>query len=493
MRVVTGPTDHVVVVGAGLGGLSAALRLAGAGRRVTVLEREHTPGGRAGRLDINGFRFDTGPSVLVLPDLIADALSCVDEDITDVLDLRAVDPAYRCRFADGSTIDVLTDREAMADQVGSVCGSRDATGYLRFVAFAERLYRIEMDRFIDRNFDSVRDLHAGSLTQLAALGAFRRLWNKVGSFVADDRLRRIFTFQAMYAGLSPYDALAVYAVIPYMDCVTGVWCPIGGINAVPEALAAAAQRHGVEIRYGVEATRVEMAGSRAVAVHTRDGERVAADVVVLNPDLPVARRELLGLSDDAQPRRRARYSPSCFLMLVGSRLRDDADAHHTVHFGAAWRSTFRELFGGRLQSDPSLLVSTPTVTDPSLAPSGRSIRSVLVPTPNLDAQIDWSTTGPRYRDEVVRRLELLGYEGFGDAIEVEVVATPEDWARRGMERGTPFAASHSFFQSGPFRAGNLAYDNVVFVGSGTQPGVGIPMVLISGRLAAERIIGPGLR
>jgi phytoene desaturase len=493
MRVVTGPTDHVVVVGAGLGGLSAALRLAGAGRRVTVLEREHVPGGRAGRVEVNGFRFDTGPSVLVLPDLIADALACVGENIADVLDLRMVDPAYRCRFADGSTIDVLTDRDAMADQIAAVCGSRDAAGYRRFVSFAEQLYRIEMDRFIDRNFDSVRDLHAGSLARLVALGAFRRLWPKVGSFVADDRLRRMFTFQAMYAGLSPYDALAIYAVIPYMDCVTGVWCPIGGIHAVPEALAAAAQRHGVEIQYGVEATQVEMAGSRAIAVHTRDGERIPADVVVLNPDLPVARRDLLGLNDDSSSGRRSKYSPSCFLMLVGSRLPDDADAHHTVHFGAAWRSTFRELLGGRLQTDPSLLVSTPTVTDPSLAPVGRSIRSVLVPTPNLDADIDWGITAPRYRDEVVQRLELLGYDGFGDAIEAEIISTPEDWARQGMERGTPFAASHSFFQSGPFRPGNLVFDNVVFVGSGTQPGVGIPMVLISGRLAAERIIGPGLR
>jgi phytoene desaturase len=490
---VTGPTDHVVVVGAGLGGLSAALRLAGAGRRVTVLEREHVPGGRAGRIEINGFRFDTGPSVLVLPDLIADALACVDENITDVLDLRAVNPAYRCRFADGSTIDVLTDRDAMVEQIAELCGSRDAAGYRRFVSFAEQLYRIEMGRFIDRNFDSARDLHAGSLARLAALGAFRRLWPKVSSFFADDRLRRMFTFQAMYAGLSPYDALAIYAVIPYMDCVTGVWCPIGGIHAVPAALAAAAQRHGVAIQYGVEATQVEMTGSRAVAVHTRAGERIPADVVVLNPDLPVARRELLGLGDDSHSGRRSEYSPSCFLMLIGSRLPDDADAHHTVHFGRAWRSTFRELLGGGLQTDPSLLVSTPTVTDPALAPIGRSIRSVLVPTPNLDANIDWGATAPRYRNEVVQRLELLGYAGFGDAIDVEINSTPEDWARQGMERGTPFAASHTFLQSGPFRAGNVAFDNVVFVGSGTQPGVGIPMVLISGRLAAERIIGPGLR
>jgi phytoene desaturase len=237
-----------------------------------------------------------------------------------------------------------------------------------------------------------------------------------------------------------------------------------------------------------------MSGSRAVAVQTRDGDRIQADVVVLNPDLPVAWRELL--PSRARPRRLARqqYSPSCLLMLAGSTLPDGGQAHHTIHFGSAWRSTFRELVDdAALQTDPSFLVSTPTVTDPTLAPPGRSSHCVLVPTPNLDADLDWATAGPRYRDEIIARLEHVGYTGFGESIEVEAVTTPADWARRGMERGTPFAASHSFLQTGPFRASNLAFDNIVFVGSGTRPGVGVPMVLISGRLAAERIVGPGIR
>jgi phytoene desaturase len=493
MRTVSGPTDHVVIVGAGLGGLSAALRLAGAGRQVTVLERGLVPGGRAGLLEMDGYRFDTGPAVLTMPDLIADALGCVGENLAEWLDLRRVEPAYRATFADGSRLDVLTDVEAMADQVRTVCGARDADGYRRFVDFARRLYELEMREFIDRNLDSPRDLLTSSLARLVALGGLRRLAPKVASYFKDQRLQRIFTFQSMYAGLSPYDALAIYAVIAYMDCVAGVWFPIGGMHAVPRALAGAALRHGVEIRYGVDVTRVEMSGSRAVAVHTRDGERVPADVVVLNPDLPVAWRELLGAAPPPRRLAKLRYSPSCLLLLAGSTLAHGDQAHHTIHFGTAWRSTFRELIDDRtLQTDPSLLVSTPTVTDPSLAPAGRSSRYVLVPTPNLDADIDWDKTGPRYRDEILERLERLGYRGFGDSIEVEIITTPADWARRGMERGTPFAAAHSFGQTGPLRSRNLAFDNVVFVGSGTQPGVGVPMVLISGRLAAERIVGAGI-
>jgi phytoene desaturase len=189
-----------------------------------------------------------------------------------------------------------------------------------------------------------------------------------------------------------------------------------------------------------------------------------------------------------------RYSPSCFLLLAGSTASYSRIAHHNIHFGRAWRSTFDELVRDRrLMSDPSLLVTSPTVSDPSLAPPDRSTYYVLVPTPNLDADYDWDTLAPRFRDEVVERLEHLGYVGFGDAVDVEDVTTPADWQRRGMERGAPFAASHTFRQTGPFRPGNLVMDNVVLVGSGTRPGVGVPMVLLSGRLAAERIVGPGVR
>jgi phytoene desaturase len=223
-----------------------------------------------------------------------------------------------------------------------------------------------------------------------------------------------------------------------------------------------------------------------VAVHTSSGERIACDAVVLNPDLPVARRDLMG-----EPvRRRLRYSPSCVVLLAGSSASYPDQAHHTISFGHAWREVFDEILGGRLMSDPSFLLTSPTRSDPSLAPAGRSSYYVLFPTPNLDGPIDWRAEGPRYRDAMIRTVEQRGWPGFGEGIEVEHVTTPLDWAERGMERGTPFAAAHTFAQTGPFRPRNLWGENVVFTGSGTQPGVGVPMVLISGRLAAERITGP---
>ncbi|HEY0561654.1 MAG TPA: phytoene desaturase family protein [Frankiaceae bacterium] len=493
MRTVPGPTDHVVVIGAGLAGLSAALRLAGAGRRVTVLEREDTPGGRNGLLDVDGYRFDTGPTVLTMPDLIADALDCVGEELADWLDLVPVDPLYRAFYPDGSSLDVLADPAAMAEEVRRVCGGAEAAGYLRYVDFVSKLYRYEMADFIDRNIDSPFDLLTPNLARLAALGGFRRLAPKVNSYLSDPRTQRVLSFQAMYAGLSPQDALAIYAVIAYMDSVAGVYFPKGGMHAVPRALAGAAEKHGVELRYGTTVERLEVRGGRAVAAICADGTRVAGDAFVVNPDLPLAYRQLL--PPELTPRRVARqsYSPSCFLLLAGSSAHYSRTAHHTIHFGRAWERTFDEIIKkGQLQSDPSFLVSTPTKSDPGLAPDGKAAYYVLVPTPNLDADLDWSVLGPRYRDEVVHRLEAAGYVGFGDAIEVEDVTTPADWRARGMAAGAPFAAAHSFFQTGPFRAANLprTVDGVVFAGSGTVPGVGVPMVLLSGRLAAERILGP---
>jgi phytoene desaturase len=233
-----------------------------------------------------------------------------------------------------------------------------------------------------------------------------------------------------------------------------------------------------------------MSGSRVTAAITEDGERYECDAIVLNPDLPVAWKSLL--NKEPFDVKRLRYSPSCALLLAGSSKKYDFNVHHNIHFGAEWDSIFTELIDKKqFMSDPSLLVTVPTMDDPKLAPAGKHSYYVLFPTPNLDADIDWKVEGPRYRDHMIKTMESRGYEGFGDSIEVEDFTTPQDWSDRGMERGAPFASAHTFFQTGPFRPRNMArgFDNVVFTGSGTQPGVGVPMVLISGRLAAERIVG----
>jgi phytoene desaturase len=496
MRTVTGPTDTVVVVGAGLGGLSAAMHLAGAGRNVLVLERAAGPGGRAGLLHEHGYRFDTGPTVLTMPALVADALAAVGEELDDWLTLHRLDPAYRARFADGSVIDVRADPDAMADEIAATCGTKDADGYRAFVAYVQRLYQLEMPHFIERNLDSPLQLLSPALIRLVAMGGFRRLGPKVASFFDDDRLRRLFSFQAMYAGLSPARALAIYAVITYMDCVEGVYFPEGGMHAVPRALASAGAAHGVTFRWNTEVAGIEVSGDRARAVLTADGERIPADVIVVNADLPTAYQRLLPPGYAPRRLRRLRYSPSAVVLHAGSSATYPDALHHTIEFGAAWSETFDELIrDGQLMSDPSFLLTNPTRTDSSLAPPGRHIYSALFPAPNLDPRrrhrIDWAIEGGRYRDEIVATLEKRGYPGFADGIETEHFVTPADWLAQGIAAGAPFAAAHDFGQTGPFRAPTLdrRLGNLLFCGSNTQPGVGIPMVLVSGKLAAARVTG----
>jgi phytoene desaturase len=387
VRIISGPTDRVVIVGAGLSGLSAALRLAGAGRGVTLLERAGVPGGRAGVQRANGYTFDTGPTVLTMPDLIADAFDCVGERMSDWLTLHRLDPSYRARFADGSTLDVRATPEDTAAEIAALCGTAEAERYRRLVRWLTRLYRYQMRTFIDRNLDSPLALLNADLARLTAAGGFRRLGPAIDARLQDPRLRRVFSFQAMYAGLAPAQALACYAVISYMDTVAGVYFPDGGMHALPTALADAAAKHGVDVRYDTEVTRVEQQDGRAAAVHTAAGDRIACDALVLTVDRPVAAEHLLG----RRPRRRLRYSPSCALLLAGAPAAGPHRAHHEVVFGTAWEQTFAELMDrGELMSDESFLVSTATRSDRALAPVGRDAHTILFPTPNLTGRQDWT-------------------------------------------------------------------------------------------------------
>jgi phytoene desaturase len=493
MRTVGGSTDHVVVVGAGLAGLSAALHLAGRGRAVTVVERGDVPGGRVGRLDVDGYRLDTGPTVLTMPDLIDEAFAAVGEATADRLDLAPVDPAYRAMFSDGSTLDVRSDRDAMAAEVERFAGPQQAQGYLRLRDWLTQLYQVEFEGFIAANFDSPLSLLTPALARLTALGGFRRWDRVVDRFISDERLRRIFTFQALYAGVPPQRALAVYAVIAYMDTIAGVYFPRGGMRALPDALSAAAEHAGVEFRYGAKVTGLDRRGDRVVAVDTDRGERINADAVVLTTELPDTYR-LLGRT----PRRLLplRPSPSAVVAHVGCRAVDREMPHHHIVFGDAWEQTFRDIIDdGVVMRDPSLLVTRPTAGDPTLAPAGRDLLYVLAPAPNLlRGNVDWDAVGDSYTDSMISavtdRLPSLGADA-----ELLRVVNPADWARQGMVAGTPFALAHTFGQTGPFRPANIVrgIDNVVLAGSSTVPGVGVPTALISGRLAAERITGAARR
>ncbi|MCV7179761.1 phytoene desaturase family protein [Mycolicibacterium sphagni] len=490
MRTVPGATKHVVVVGAGLSGLSAALQLAGRGRSVTVVERHPSPGGRMGQADIAGYRIDTGPTVLTMPDIIDESFAAVGASMADHLELMPVGPAYRATFADGHSLDVHTEPTAMAAAIEEFAGPEQAAGYLRLRAWLTRLYQLEFDGFIAANFSSPLSLLTPQLARLAAIGGFRGWERMVSSFITDERVQRIFTFQALYAGVPPRQALAAYAVIAYMDTVAGVYFPRGGMRAVPEAMAAAATGAGVQFRYGSTVTGLERRGSRVTAVHTEDGDRITCDAIVLTTELPLTYALLA-----RTPRRpvQIRPAPSAVVVHVGVPAVGERLAHHNISFGQKWAGTFDEIIrDGVPMSDPSLLVTRPTAGDPSLAPPGRDLLYVLAPAPNLQVgKVDWDSIGQDYAHQMVATAAARLMPGLDDDAQILEIVTPADWGRQGMAAGTPFALAHTFAQTGPFRPANTVrgIDNAVLAGGSTVPGVGVPTALLSGRLAADRITG----
>jgi phytoene desaturase len=492
MRTVRGLTDRVVVVGAGLAGLSAALHLAGRGREVTVVEREGWPGGRAGRVDVDGYRLDTGPTVLTMPDIIDDTFAAVGETLSDRMDLLEVQPAYRAQFADGSSIDVHSDADRMASAIEQFADRGQAVRYRRLRDWLTRLYQAEFDGFIAKNFDSPLSLLNPQLARLAAIGGLRNWDGMVQRYITDPRLRRVFTFQSLYAGVGPRQARAAYAVIAYMDTVSGVWFPRGGMRALPDALAAAAADAGVQFHYGATVTGLQRVGNRLAAVLTDQDQRIPCDAVVLTTELPQT-YQMLG----REPRRIGglRPAPSAVVVHIGCHAApaNPALAHHNIVFGAAWEQTFTDIIrDGQLMRDPSLLVTRPTASDPSLAPPGRDLLYVLAPAPNLTrGVVNWQRIGETYADQLIDVVAGRLMPGLRETAEVLHVVNPADWARQGMIAGTPFALAHTFAQTGPFRPANTVggVDNAVLAGSSTVPGVGVPTALISGRLAADRITG----
>ena len=346
-----------------------------------------------------------------MPALLDEALAAVGERLVDRLDLVPLDPAYRAHFADGSTLDVHTDAAAMEEEVARVCGPASAAGYRELRRWLTALYRTEIDTFIGANFDSPLSVLGPELARLAVLGGFGRLGPKVARLLPDERLRRIFSFQSLYAGVAPHRALGAYGVIAYMDTVAGVFFPRGGMRAVGQALADAVTAAGGRIHYGRTVTGLVRRGGRVTGVRHRASdtphgrtEVLAADAVVLTPDLPIVHR-LLGRA----PRRPValRWSPSAVVLHAGLRTARPELRHHTISFGGAWERTFQEIISaGKLMSDPSLLITRPTATDPALAPQGADLLFVLAPCPNTDVgPLDWARIGPAYRDELLAELE----------------------------------------------------------------------------------------
>ena len=402
---------------------------------------------------------------------------------------------YRATFADGSVLRVRHDREAMTEEIRNFANAREAGAFNEFCEWLGELYAAEMPHFIDTNYDTPWDLlkRWRRALDVARHGGFGRLDSKVASFFEDDRLRRIFSYQTLLGGLAPGDAFALYAIVTYIDAVGGVFAPRGGMHMVPVALARAIVDAGATIRYGAPVTRILRGGDNAVTgVEIGGSERLPADAVVCNADLPVAYKTLLGGVEAPRAARRGRYSPSVLLWVAGVRGEaPDGAARHNLHFGDQWDAAFKSIIKrGVRMTDPSILVSMQSVGDTAAAPAGCSTIYAFEPVPNLDGKVDWGRDGDRLADDLRRRVGQLGYPT--DAI-VQQTLDPLDWEAAGLERGTPFSLSHTVRQSGPFRPNNVdpRVPGLVFAGciDGARGGRAVRAPLRQ----ARRPTGGGLR
>ncbi|MBM7119181.1 phytoene desaturase family protein [Archangium primigenium] len=485
--------QQAVVVGAGVGGLSAAARLAHAGFEVHLFEKTNGPGGRCNQIKVDGFTWDLGPTIVLMPEVFQETFTALGRRMEDYLTLERCDPNYRIHYRDGSVITFTSELCAMGRELERVePGSFQR--YLAFLAQGRTQYRTGLDHLVGRNYSGISDYFVPSvLKRVFEVRAHRRMYSDVGRFFKDERLRAAMTFQSMYLGVSPYAAPGVFALLPFTELGVGVWFPKGGLYAIPLALEKVAREEGVHLHYGRPVERILTEGKRTTGVRLADGEVVKADVVVCNADLPYAYEKLLDPSVTRLKRKDSlRYTSSGYMLYLGMKKRYDGFLHHNVYFGRDYKGSFDDIFERfRVPEDPSFYVNAPAHTDPSMAPPGKDALYVLVPVPHQHSGLDWKVEGPRVRAKVFERLGELGFPDLERDIEVERVVTPDDWATSfNLAKGSAFGLAQNFFQIGPFRPSNQdpRVKNLFFVGASTQPGTGLPTVMISARLAVERIL-----
>jgi phytoene desaturase len=448
----------VVVIGAGLGGLSAACHLRGAGHDVVVLERELVPGGRTGLLERGGYRFDTGATVMTMPALLESCFTALGVDMADFITLRPVDPMYRAVYEDGSTLRVWHGRERMTAEIRELCGPREAAAFGRFSDWLRSLYELELPNFIDTNFDSPLDLMwpLAPALKLVRTGGFRKLDTVVTSYFDDERLQRS-------SASSPCTRASPRTRPSRCTASSPTWTPS---RACTSPTAACTPSPGAWPQPPPRPASTSATASPSTRSSARTGRRPG------HRGPPRRRRGGAGRRGRRQPRppgglqeparRHGRppggaaghYSPSCVVWHAGVQRRPAGrGAHHNIHFGSSWNDSFRALLeDGVRMPDPSILITCHSKDDPSLAPEGCNTLYVLEPTPNLDGRIDWTAERDRVQASLAARVAELGYPVD---VEVEAFVDPLDWERDGMERGTPFALSHRFRQTGPFRPSNV--------------------------------------
>jgi phytoene desaturase len=516
---------NILIIGAGIGGLSAAIRLAAKGHSVQILEQQHRIGGKLNQISMQGFTFDTGPSLITMPYVLHDLFQCTQRRLEDYLNLVPLDITCRYFYRDGLVLNTWRDRQRLIGEFNRL-NPADGEALWRFLSYAEKIFQAAADPFLYHSLGSPFDVMGtfmryvlrghpstpydeamsvvGTSTMLTRLRAVlaalspATLDSTVRHYFTDEHLRQLFDRYATYNGSSPYQVAAVYSIIPYVELASGGWYLQGGIYTLAQALEKLAQELGVGIQTDCHVQRILVEHGEARGVVLEDGRIVRSDVVIANSDVVTTHRELLSpaVRSERLVRRLERLEPSCsgFVLMLGVDKQYTELAHHNIFFSEDYRAEFDDLFVRHVpQRDPTIYICASSRSDPSQAPAGHENLFVLVNAPYLTKASDWQRDAPAYRERVLDVLADYTQAGLGDLrhhIVCEAMLTPEDFQKKyGANQGSIYGLS-SNQRMAPFtRPGNRSQEirNLYFVGGSTHPGGGVPLVMLSGKIVAELV------
>lgn len=484
----------VVVIGAGIGGIAAAIHLAQYGLKVTIFEKNPRPGGRCNRFSRDGHHFDTGPTLLIMPKLYKAEFASLGVSLHEILQLQRVDPTYRLIFDDGQNLDLTSDMKTMQQQLESF-EPGSFSGFLSYMDEGRLHYDLGIEKLVNHDFRTPFDFfNMNNLLLLLQMKPLVNHYHNMASYFQSPRLKAAFTFQDVYMGLSPFEAPATFSMMSYTELIHGVWYPKGGMYSIVEALMKLADFAGVEFQFDTAVDQIEVNGNQTQGIVLTDGRHIQSDVVLANADLPYVYQHLLPQDGESEQLTHKKYSCSVISFFWGVDKTYEQLHPHTLFLADDYRENFESIVEDLdLPANPCLYLHAPARLDSSMAPEGQDTLIAIVPVGHLSERNsqDWAEIRDCARQHVLRRLKMLGITDLEDHIKFEVNYSPLSWLKRyNLMKGSTHGLSHNLTQLAYFRPHNRhsRYHNLYFVGASTHPGTGIPTALVSGRLSAQRIM-----
>lgn len=491
----------IAVVGAGLAGCAAAVRLAHAGHEVTLFEKNAHLGGKMNVWEAGGYYFDMGPTIITKPDVIDRLFTDIGRRREDYLDLVSLDPQWRSFFMDGSSLDLWSSVEKMTAELHRFAPEETAN-YLKFLTYAYRMNDISEKWFYWKSYGDITDLMKGTPTGLQSLGVamsidpFTTMHQAIRKHFKDDRLAQMFEHFVQYVGSSPFIAPAILCLIPWVQIGLGCWYPMGGTGSIARALTRLCDEFGVKIRFNTAVERIETQNGRATGVALESGGVERFDAVVANSDVVRTLEQML-----AEPsaktylaKREKQLEPACsgIVLYLGCNRVWPQLKHHDFFFSADSDAEFRDIYDKKVpHEDPTCYLAVPSITDPQTAPEGCTALYVLVHCPYITEAFDWDRETTRYRDVIIDKLERCGLTGLRDSIQVSHTVTPRDLERMyWVNRGAIYGVVTQKGLNSAFKTSNRSetIKGLYWAGGSVNPGPGVPMVLMSGQIAANCVL-----